>query len=67
MNSVTYSFSDNFCYHYPYWGWAFLGLLTDGGERQKARVPKICPTYPIMMKLGSYTLAKEDPKNIGIT
>ena len=26
--------------------------------------PKICLTYPTMMKLGSYTLPKEDPKNI---
>ena len=25
---------------------------------------KICHTYPTMMKLGSYTLPKEDPKNI---
>ena len=32
---------------------AFLGGL-----------PKICHTYPTTMKLGSYTLPKEDPKNI---
>ena len=25
---------------------------------------KICQTYPTMMKRGSYTLSKEDPKNI---
>ena len=27
---------------------------------------KICHTYPTMMKLGSYTLSKEDPKKIWI-
>ena len=25
---------------------------------------KICHTYPIVMKLGSYTLCKEGPKNL---
>ena len=30
----------------------------------KKSVHKICHTYPKMMKLGSYTLAKEDPKNM---
>ena len=34
----------------------------DGG--QKVPLPKICHTYPTMMKLGSYTLPKEDPKDI---
>ena len=29
-----------------------------------APLPKIRHTYPIMMKLGSYTLPKEDPKNV---
>ena len=28
---------------------------------------KICHTYPTMMKVGSYTLAKEDSKNVWIT
>ena len=27
-------------------------------------LPNICHTYPTMMKLGSYTLPKDDPKNI---
>ena len=27
-------------------------------------LPKICNTYPTKMQLGSYTLPKEDPKNI---
>ena len=39
---------------YPYSGWVFLGLLTDGGgKNQKAPppIPKICHTYPTMMKL----------------
>ena len=31
---------------------------------QKGPLSKICCAYPIMMKLGSYTLPKEDPKNI---
>ena len=34
------------------------------GRGQKNPSPKICHTYPTMMKLGSYTLPKEDPKNI---
>ena len=35
-----------------------------GGGGKKAPFPNICHTYPIMMKLCSYTLPKEDPKNI---
>ena len=35
-----------------------------GGGRQKAPLPKICHTYPTMVKLDSYTLPKEDSKNI---
>ena len=34
----------------------------EGGERSP--LPKICHTYPTVMKLGSYTLPKEDHKNI---
>ena len=43
------------------------------GEGKKAPPPpppppppltKICHTYPTKMKLGSYTLPKEDPKKI---
>ena len=30
-------------------------------------LPKICHTHPTMMKLGSYTLPKKEPKNIWIT
>ena len=37
-----------------------------GGGRKKASFPKICHTYSTMMKLGSYTLPKEDPKNVSI-
>ena len=38
-----------------------------GGRSEGKRGPKICHTYPTMMKLGeideeSYTLPKEDPK-----
>ena len=34
-----------------------------GGGSKKAPLPKSCHTYPKMMKLGSYILPKEDPKN----
>ena len=34
-----------------------------GGGGAKA-LPIICHTYPAIMKLGSYILPKEDPKNI---
>ena len=37
------------------------------GWVKKAPLPKICYTHPTMMKLGSYNLPKEDPKNIWIT
>ena len=36
--------------------------LGEGGRRQKDPLPKIYHTYSTMMKLGSYTLPKEDPK-----
>ena len=36
-------------------------------EGAKSPLPKLCYTYPTMMKLGSYTLPQEDPKNIWIT
>ena len=36
-----------------------------GGEGgKKAPLPKICHTHLTMIQLGSYTLPKEDPKNI---
>ena len=50
----------------------FFGLLTDlwgvgggrgGGWGQKGDLSKICHTYPTLMKLGSYNLPKEGPKN----
>ena len=34
-------------------GWAFLGLLMAGGGGQKRPLPKICDTYPMMMKPGT--------------
>ena len=34
------------------------------GAKRHPPLPKICHTYPTMMKLSSYTLPKEDPKNI---
>ena len=39
----------------PYSGWAFLGLLTDGGNPKATRFPKICHTCPTMIKLGTVT------------
>ena len=36
--------------------------MVEGGQKGPL-LPKICHTYPIMMKLDSYTLPKEDPKN----
>ena len=50
----------------------FINRIQDGhfriclrmGEGKKARLPKICHTYPTMMNLCSYILPKEDPKNI---
>ena len=33
-------------------------------EVKKASFHKTCHKYPAMMKLGSYTLPKEDPENI---
>ena len=35
-----------------------------GAKRPPSPLPKICHSYPTMMKLGSYTLPKEDPENI---
>ena len=37
----------------PLFRWAFSGLFTDGGGSKKAPLPKICHTYPTMMKLGT--------------
>ena len=40
---------------YPYSGWAFSGLLTDGGVggAKRSPLPKICQRYPTVMKLGT--------------
>ena len=44
----------NFKQCQPYSGWAFSGLLKDeGGIVKKSPFPKICHTYPTMMKLGT--------------
>ena len=37
----------------PYSGWAFSGLLKDGGSQKGTPLPKICLTYPTVMKLGT--------------
>ena len=34
------------------------------GGPKRSPLPKICHTFSTMMKFGSYTLPKEDPKNI---
>ena len=38
-------------------------FCTNSSFIKMAPVPKICDTYPAMMKLCSYTLPKKDPKN----
>ena len=40
--------------------WCVCGV----GGSKRSPIPKICHTYSTMMKTGSYTLLKEDPKNI---
>ena len=42
----------------------FFGAAHGWRGGKKAPIPKICQTYPTLMKIGSYTLSKEDPKNI---
>ena len=44
----------------------FLGSAHGWGRGQKVPLSKICHTSPTMMKLCSYTLPKEDQKNIWI-
>ena len=44
-----------------------FGAAHGWGGAKRTLLPKISHTYPTMMKLGSYTLPKEDPKNIQIT
>ena len=36
--------------HLTYSGWAFQGCSWMGGGAKEATLPKICDTYPIMMK-----------------
>ena len=45
----------------------FQGCSRMGGGLFGPLLPKIRHTYPKMMKLGSYTLPKGDPKNVQIT
>ena len=47
----------------PYSDWLFRDCSRKRGGAKRVHLPKICHTYPIMMKLGP----KEDPKNIWIT
>ena len=47
-NSIRQSFNP-----IPYLGWAFSGLLKDGGGQKGPPLSKICHTYPRMMKLGT--------------
>ena len=41
-------------------------MLMDGESAKKAHLLKFCHTYPITMKVGSYTFPKKDLKNIWI-
>ena len=61
INLVHFRGHDNFN---PIQGGLFWGCSWMGGWGQKGPLPKICHTYPAIMKLGSYTLPREDPKNI---
>ena len=44
--------------------WDCSPWVDGGGGDKKAPLPKICHTHLTMIQLGSYTLPKEDPKNI---
>ena len=48
------------------WSLFLVGYFDAGHGWRGKKVPslKICQTYSTMMKLGSYTLPKEDPKNM---
>ena len=41
----------------------FRGGSRMGGGAKRSPLPKICHIYFAVMKLGSYNLLKEDPKN----
>ena len=41
-----------------------FGAAQGWGVAKSSSLPKICHRYPTTMKLGSYTLPKEDPRNI---
>ena len=61
----TMSLDTTNTFHF-YSGWAFLcfsRMRGGGGGGQKAPVPKICHTYPTVMKLGT-VIPKKDPKDI---
>ena len=62
LNHVNFNTIQNGLFWDCWWmgvGW--------GGVCKNAPLPKFCHTFPKMVKLGSYTLAKEDPKNTWIT
>ena len=47
-----------------FWMGFFRSAHGGGGGAKRLPLPKIYHTYPTIMKLVSYTLPKEDPKNI---
>ena len=57
-------YQTDFAYFNPIQDGLSRGCSRMWGGRAKMPRPKICQTYPTMMKLDSYTLPKEDPKNI---
>ena len=65
---LNHVLSSLYIHNKRYSGWTFSGLLKDGGQGRRGQksslLSKISHIYPTMMKLGSYTLPKEDPKNI---
>ena len=55
-----------------FWGCSRMGGDGGGGGgggpgQKDPTLPKICHTYPTMMKLDSYTLPMDDAENIRIT
>ena len=57
----------NHTYFNPIQDGHFQGCSRMGGGAEKPLLPKICHAYPKMMKLDSYTLPIDHPKNMSIT
>ena len=62
-NFITNRVHQHVCTGCCTFSWSEMGDGVGGGGK-KATLLKICFTYPTMIKLGSYTLPKEDQRNI---